>query len=58
MFVDAAPRIFVPVPGLWGRLGVTSVVLAYAYEAIVESALAAAWSNIPKVVNSNDGAML
>src|SRR5258707_6113694 len=25
-FVDAAPRIFVPAPGAWGRLGATSVV--------------------------------
>jgi hypothetical protein len=46
LFRDAAPRIFAPAPGVWGRLGATSVVLAYAYEAIVESALAAAWSNI------------
>jgi hypothetical protein len=50
LFVHAAPRIFVPAPGVWGRLGATSVALAYAYEAIVESALAAAWSNIfPKL---------
>jgi len=46
LFVGAAPRIFVPAPGAWGRLGATSVALAYAYEAIVESALAAAWRNI------------
>src|SRR5712671_5639709 len=31
-FVDAAPRIVVPAPGAWGRLGTTSVVLAYTYE--------------------------
>jgi hypothetical protein len=46
LFVDAAPRIFVPAPATWGRFGATNVVLAFAYEAIVESALAAAWSNI------------
>jgi hypothetical protein len=46
LFTDAAPRIFVPASGAWGRLGATSVALAYAYDAIVESALAAAWSNI------------
>ncbi len=56
LFVDVAPRIFVPAPGLWGRLGATSVVLAYAYEAIVESALAAAWSNIVQRRES-DGSM-
>lgn len=46
LFRDAAPRIFVPAPGARGRLGATSVMLAYAYEAIVESALIAAWRNI------------
>ena len=46
LFRDAAPRIFAPAPGVWGRLGATSVVLGYAYEAIVESAFASAWSNI------------
>ena len=56
LFVDAAPRIFVPAPGTWGRLGATSVVLAYAYEAIVKSALMVAWRNIvPKsLVKSTD----
>jgi len=46
MFMDAAPRIFVPAPGGVGRPGATNVVLACAYEAIVESALAVAWCNI------------
>jgi hypothetical protein len=46
LFVNAAPRIFGPAPGALGRLGATSVALAYAYEAIVESAIAAAWRNI------------
>jgi hypothetical protein len=46
LFRDAAPRIFVQAPGAWGRLGATNVMLAYAYEAIVESALIAAWRNI------------
>jgi hypothetical protein len=51
MFMDAAPRTFVPVPGGWGRLGSTNVVLANATEEIVESALAAAWRNAaPKSV--------
>src|SRR5258708_17293757 len=46
LFLGAAPRIFMPAPAACGRLGSTSVALAYAYEAIVESALAAAWRNI------------
>jgi hypothetical protein len=51
MFMHAAPRTFVPVPGGWGRLGSTSVVLALAKEEMVESALAAAWRNVaPKSV--------
>jgi hypothetical protein len=43
MFMHAAPRTFVPVPGGWGRLGSTNVLLASAKEAMVESALAVAW---------------
>ena len=46
MFMQAAPRTFLPVPGGWGRLGATNVALAYAKEAIVESALAMAWRNV------------
>jgi hypothetical protein len=45
MFMHAAPQIFVPPRGS-GRLGATSVVLAYANEAIVQSALAVARHNI------------
>ena len=46
MFMHAAPSTFVPVPGNWGRLGATHVVLADAKEATVESAIAAAWRNM------------
>jgi hypothetical protein len=46
MFMHAAPRAFVPVPGGWGRLGSTNVVLSLAKEAMVESALDAAWRNV------------
>jgi hypothetical protein len=46
MFIQEAPRIFVPVPGGWGRLGATNVVLMHANEAIVKGALAAAWCNV------------
>jgi hypothetical protein len=45
MLMHAAPSTFVPVPGGWGRLGATNVVLAHAKEAIVESALILAWRN-------------
>jgi hypothetical protein len=48
VFVDAAPRIFAPAPATWDGVHATGVVLAYAYEAIVESALVAAWSNIAR----------
>jgi hypothetical protein len=43
MFMHAAPRTFVPIPGGWGRLGSTNVLLAYAKEAMVESVLEMAW---------------
>jgi hypothetical protein len=46
MFMQAAPQTFVPVPGGWGRLGATNVVLRYAEEALVKSALAMAWRNV------------
>src|SRR5262249_31956820 len=46
MFKHEAPRTFVPVPGGWGRLGATNIVLADAKEATVESALAVAWRNV------------
>jgi hypothetical protein len=46
MLMQAAPSAFVPVPGGWGRLGATNVVLAQANEAIVESALILAWRNV------------
>ena len=46
MFMHAAPKAFVPVPGGWGRLGSTNVLLASALEAIVQSALAEAWRNV------------
>ena len=46
MFMQAAPRTFVPMLGGSGRLRATNVVLVCANEAIVESALAVAWHNI------------
>jgi hypothetical protein len=56
MFVQAAPSAFMPVPGGWGRLGATNVVLAHAEEAVVKSALMLAWRNIaPKSLVKSTG---
>jgi hypothetical protein len=51
MFMHAAPGTFVPVPGGWGRLGATNVVLQHAEEVMVKSALIHAWRNVaPKTL--------
>jgi hypothetical protein len=44
-FIAAAPDVFVPVKGGWGRKGATNVKLRPAKSASVRSALAAAWCN-------------
>jgi hypothetical protein len=46
VFMHAAPRAFVSVPGGWGRLGSTNVLLAFAKDTMVESAVQAAWRNV------------
>jgi len=46
MYVAAAPDIFVPVSGGWGRRGSTNVQLAAADRRAVEGAVAAAWRNV------------
>ena len=46
MFVHAAGSTFVQVPGGWGWLGSTNVLLAYAKQAMVESAVEMAWRNV------------
>ncbi|ASG23199.1 MmcQ/YjbR family DNA-binding protein [Nitrospirillum viridazoti] len=43
MRVAAAPAVFQPVPGGWGRGGATHVALAAADEATLTGALTAAW---------------
>jgi hypothetical protein len=60
MFMQAAPRTFVPMPGGSGRLRATNVVLVCANEAIVESALVVAWRNIVPIsrVKSTDGSKI
>jgi hypothetical protein len=45
MFIEKAPAVFAPVSGGWGSLGSSLARLATANPAIVEEALAAAWSN-------------
>jgi len=42
-FSKSDPKVFVPVKGSWGRQGATSVRLKAARNAIVRSALLAAW---------------
>ena len=44
--VKSAPRVFMPVPGGWGRQGSTHVKLRAATEKVLQPALLAAWSNI------------
>jgi hypothetical protein len=46
MFIHAAPGVFEPVPGGWGRLGSTNVLLVSAEETMMESAVEAAWRNV------------
>jgi hypothetical protein len=53
VFQDSAPRVFEPVPGGWGRLGSTNVLLAWAEELTVESAVEAAWRNVVPKSPSN-----
>ena len=42
-FVAEAPEIFLPIPGGWGRMGATHVVLAKASEDVLLGALRTAW---------------
>ena len=42
-FVREAPEIFVPIPGGWGRMGMTHIRLAEANEDELTGALQAAW---------------
>lgn len=57
MFMQAAPRTFVPVCGGSGWLRATNVVLVCANEAIVQSALVIAWRNVVPIspAKSTDG---
>jgi len=45
--VDAAPDVFAPAAGAWGRAGSTTVLLKAAKSDLVRSALKDAWGNVP-----------
>ena len=43
-FVEELPEVFVPIPGGWGRMGMTHVRLVAASEDVLTGALRAAWT--------------
>jgi hypothetical protein len=42
-FVREAPDVFLPIPGGWGRMGMTHIRLGRASEDVLEGALRTAW---------------
>ena len=42
-FVGEMPEVFLPIPGGWGRMGMTHIRLAEASEDVLTGALRAAW---------------
>ena len=42
-FVEEMPEVFLPIPGGWGRMGMTHIRLAAASEDVLHGALHAAW---------------
>src|SRR6266852_9608799 len=42
-FVEELPKVFLPIAGGWGRMGMTHVRLAEASEDVLEGALRTAW---------------
>src|ERR1700720_2253459 len=42
-FVQELPEVFLPIPGGWGRMGMTHIRLAQANEDVLTGALRAAW---------------
>jgi len=44
LFVQDLPEVFLPVPGGWGRMGTTHIVLAKASEDVLTGALQAAYT--------------
>jgi hypothetical protein len=43
VFCEELPDVFLPVPGGWGRMGMTHIVLAKASEDVLRGALETAW---------------
>lgn len=43
-FVRDMPEVFIPIPGGWGRMGMTHIRLARASEDVLTGALRAAWN--------------
>ena len=46
LFLSAAPEVFAPAKGAWGKRGSTTVRLARASAATLRDAMAAAWRNV------------
>lgn len=42
-FVEELPEVFLPIPGGWGRMGMTHIRLAVAQEDVLAGALRTAW---------------
>src|SRR6266849_4142399 len=42
-FVEELPKVFLPIAGGWGRMGMTHIRLAVANEDVLEGALRTAW---------------
>jgi hypothetical protein len=53
-FVEELPEVFLPIPGGWGRTGMTHVRLANANEDLLHGALQAAWK-LRVALNSKSG---
>ena len=43
VFVEEMPEVFLPIPGGWGRMGMTHIRLAASSENVLHGALHAAW---------------
>jgi hypothetical protein len=54
-FVEEMPEVFLPIPGGWGRMGMTHVRLAAASEDVLYGALHTAWK-LRQEKNSKSGA--
>jgi len=42
-FVEELPEVFLPIPGGWGRMGMTHIILSKANKDVMAGALRAAW---------------